>query len=366
MLMHDLFGSRHRRSVPSCFVLTMFIQTQQNEDTRHQAPGNSNLIALTLCATLFAPCMAALAQSPGKVHRIGFLSGSSAAGPTYGIDSVKRELRALGYVEGKNIAFEYRFAEDKPERSPVLAEELVRLKVDVIVCGGGGDVDAAKIVTRTVPIVFLESIADPVATGFVASLARPGGNITGFTTIATVLAGKRLELLKEAIPKLSRVGVLWNPQGRDNVEQWKESQRTGPRLGLQLYSMEASSPDKYEGAFKVAVNAGSAALAVTRHRLTNAYQKRIIQLAAKHRLPAIYYREDFAENGGLMSYGADEVEPFRRATAMIDKILKGAKPADIPVEQSSKFEFVINLKTAKQIGLTIPPKVLARADKVIQ
>jgi putative tryptophan/tyrosine transport system substrate-binding protein len=328
---------------------------------------NKNIFYLALGALLFALSVPVEAQQqPGKIHRIGFLSGSSASGPTYGIQSVKRELRALGYVEGKNIAFEYRFAEDKPERSPAIADELVRLKVDVIVCGGGGDTDAAKSVTRTIPIVFLESIADPVAMGFVASLARPGGNVTGFTTMATVLAAKRLELLKEAIPKLSRVGVLWNPQGRDSVEQWKESQQAAPRLGLQLYSMGASSSDKYESAFKEAVKAGSAAIAVTRHRLTNVYQKRIIELAAKHRLSAIYYREDFAENGGLMSYGADEVEPFKRAAAMIDKILKGIKPADIPVEQSTKFEFVINLNTAKQLGLTIPPEVLARADRVIR
>jgi ABC-type uncharacterized transport system substrate-binding protein len=336
--------------------------------SRQEATGNSKrikLFGLALCAMLFVLWAPAAAQ-PGKIQRIGFLSGSSATAPRYGIDSVKRELRTLGYVEGKNIAFEYRFAEDKAERSPVLAEELVRLKVDVIVCGGSGDVDAAKGVTRTIPIVFLESIADPVAIGFVASLARPGGNITGFTTITNILAGKRLELLKEAIPKLSRVAVLWNPQGRDNVEQWKESQRAAPRLGLQLHSMEASSYDKYESAFKEAVKAGSAAIAVTRHRLTNVYQKRIIELAAKHRLPAIYYREDFAENGGLMSYGADEVEPFKRAAVMIDKILKGIKPADIPVEQSTKFEFVVNLKTAKQIGLAIPPNVLARADRVIR
>jgi putative ABC transport system substrate-binding protein len=199
-----------------------------------------------------------------------------------------------------------------------------------------------------------------------ASLARPGGNITGFTTIATVLAGKRLELLKEAIPNLSRVAVLWNPQARDNAPQWKESQQVAPRVALQLYSMDVSSADKYENAFKEAIKAGSAALAVTRHRLSVTYQKRIIELAAKHRLPTIYYREDFVENGGLMSYGADEVEPFKRAAAMVDKILKGAKPADLPVEQPTKFELAFNLKTAKQIGVTIPQSLLYRADKVIK
>jgi putative ABC transport system substrate-binding protein len=323
------------------------------------------VLSILFVMVLLAVEVVAEAQQPTKIHRIGFLSGGF-PGSTFGIRSIQRELAALGYVEGKNIAFEYRYAEDKPERSPSLADDLVRLKVDVIVAGGGSDTQAAKNATKTIPIVFLESVADPVAVGLVASLARPGGNITGFTTIATVLAGKRLELLKEAIPNLSRVAVLWNPQARDNAPQWKESQQVAPQLGLQLHSMEVSSADKYESAFREAIKAGSAALAATRQRLSNTYQKRIIELASKNRLPAIYYREDFVENGGLMSYGPDEIEPFRRAASMVDKILKGAKPADIPVEQPTKFEFLVNLRTAKQIGLTIPPNVLARADKVIK
>ena len=319
---------------------------------------------LLVVVLLFVAAIAE-AQQAGKVHRVGFLTGVS--GPEgFSSDSVRRELRELGYVEGKNIAYEYRSAEGKRERSPALAAELVRLKVDVIVAGGGSDTQAAKNATRTIPIVFLESVADPVAIGLVATLARPGGNITGFTTIATVLAGKRLEILKETIPKLSLVAVLWNPESQDNVPQWKESQQVAPRLGLQLYSMGVSSTDKYDSAFKEAIKAGSRALAVTRHRLTVSYQKSIIELAAKNLLPTIHFREDFVKNGGLMSYGADEVEPFRRAAAMIDKILKGAKPAEIPVEQPTKFELVINLKTAKQIGLAIPQKVLARADRVIK
>ena len=326
---------------------------------------SKTISCFALSALLLALCVSAHAQQTGKIFRIGHLSGSF-PGATLGFPSVKRELRALGYIEGKNIAFEYRYAEDKPERSPTLADDLVRLKVDVIVAGGSGDTQAAKNATKTIPIVFMESIADPVALRFVDSLARPGGNITGFTTIATVLAGKRLAVLKEAIPKLSRVAVLWNPKTLDNEPQWKESQQVAPRLGLQLYSMEVSNLDKFEEAFKEAVKTRSEALTVTRNRLSNVYQKRIIELAAKFHLPAIYYREDFAENGGLMAYGADEVEPFRRVAAMIDKILKGTKPADIPVEQSSKFEFIVNLKTAKQLGLTIPPNVLARADRVIR
>ena len=226
----------------------------------------------------------------------------------------------------------------------------------------------AKKATKTIPIVFTDSNSDPVARGLVDSLARPVGNITGFYSMADVLAGKRLQVLKESIPKLSRVAVLRYPKSDSNDPQWTESQLAARQLGLQLYSMEIGNTDKYESAFKEAIKAGSAAVAVSRHRLSqrNRNQKRIIELAAKYRLPAIYFREDFIEQGGLMSYGADEVEPFKRVAAMVDKILKGTKPADIPVEQSSKFEFVINLKTAKQIGLTIPPNVLARADRVIR
>jgi len=323
------------------------------------------LSGLALGAMLFALCATVEAQQTGKLHRIGFLTGG-VAGPTFGPDAVRRELRELGYIEGKNISFEHRYAEDRPERSPALADELVRLKVDIIVASGTSDILAAKNATKTIPIVFLESAADPAVIGLVASLAKPGGNITGFTTMASILAGKRLELLKETLPKLSGVAVLWNPQARFNDFQWKESQFVARQLRLQLHSMEVSSTDHYENAFKDAVKAGSAALAVTRNRLSTTYQKQIITLAAKYRLPAIHYREDFVENGGLMSYGADEAEPFKRAASMIDKILKGAKPAEIPVEQATKFEFVINLKAAKQLGLTIPITVLERANKIIR
>jgi len=206
-----------------------------------------------------------------------------------------------------------------------------------------------------------------VATGLVDSLARPGGNITGFPDISAVLAGKRLELLKETIPKLSRVAVLWNPQGDPGpAQQWKESQVPARELGLQLHSMEVISPAKFEGAFQVATKVRSGALAVTESPLTVSNRKQIADLATKHRLPAIYSREDFVASGGLMSYGADRVEPYRRVASIVDKIVKGAKPADLPVEQPTKFELVINLKTAKQIGLTIPPEVLARANRLIK
>jgi putative tryptophan/tyrosine transport system substrate-binding protein len=241
------------------------------------------------------------------------------------------------------------------------------LKVDVIIAGGSNDTQAAKKATQTIPIVFADAVSDPVARGLVDSLARPGRNITGFYSMADVLAGKRLEVLKESIPKLSRVAVLWYTSSLTNEPQWTESQLAARHLGLQLHSMKIGSTDTYESAFKEAIKTRSTALALIRHRLSHTTnQKRIIELAAKYRLPAIYYREDFVEQGGLMSYGADEIEPFKRVAVMVDKILKGTKPADIPVEQPLKFELVINLKTAKQIGLTIPPNVLARADKVIR
>jgi putative ABC transport system substrate-binding protein len=249
-----------------------------------------------------------------------------------------------------------------------LADELVHLKVDVIIAGGPNDGLTAKKATKTIPVVFTDSPADPVAYGLVASLARPGGNVTGFYSMADVLAGKRLQVLKESMPKLSRIAILRYPESKGSEPQWTESQHAARQLGLELYSMEISGPDKYESAFKDAIKTGSTALAVVRHRLsqTPVNKKLIIELAAKYRLPAIYYREDFVEQGGLMSYGADEIEPFKRVASMVDKILKGTKPAEIPVEQSTKFEFVINLRTAKQIGLTIPPEVLARANRIIK
>jgi putative ABC transport system substrate-binding protein len=287
---------------------------------------------------------------------------------TFSVDALRRELRELGYVEGKNFVFELRSAEEKPERLAALADELVHLKVDVIIAGGPNDGLTAKKATKTIPVVFTDSPADPVAYGLVASLARPGGNVTGFYSMADVLAGKRLQVLKESMPKLSRIAILRYPESKGSEPQWTESQHAARQLGLELYSMEISGPDKYESAFKEATKRGSTAIAVVRHRLsqTPVNKKLIIELAAKYRLPAIYYREDFVEQGGLMSYGADEVEPFKRVASMVDKILKGTKPAEIPVEQSTKFEFVINLKTAKTLNLTIPPGVLARANRVIR
>jgi putative ABC transport system substrate-binding protein len=321
-----------------------------------------------LCAMLFAPCLSAEAQQPAKVPRIGWLQTRPGAGEAVagrGREVFRRLLRELGYVEGKNITFENRSADNKLDRLPALADELVRLKVDLIFTASLPGALAAKNATKTIPIVFLTA-ADPVAAGLVDSLARPGGNITGFTVIGTELAGKRLELLKETVPKLSRVAVLWNPGDSGNAQVWKESQLPARELGLQLHSMEIRSADDIEGAFKAAIKARSAALAVTQSALANSNLKQIADLATKNRLAAIHYRGDFVDNGGLMSYGADQAEQYRRVAVMVDKILKGTKPEDIPVEQPMRFELVLNLKTAKALGLTIPPIVLMRATRVVK
>jgi ABC-type uncharacterized transport system substrate-binding protein len=337
---------------------------------RHAATGNSKrakVIGFALCAMLVALSFSAAAQQPAKIAKIGWLGARpvSREDPTSGHERFRRMFRDLGYIEGKNFAFELRSADNKLDLLPSLADELVRLKVDVLLTPSTVEARAAKNVTRTIPIVFLGS-GDPVAEGLVDSFARPGGNLTGFSSIAPVLAGKRLELLKETIPKLSRVAVLWDPHGPSSVQQWKESQLPARELGLQLRSMEISNAGKFDGVFNEAVKAGSGGLAVTSSPFINDNQKRIAELASKNRLPAIYNRGDFADNGGLMSYGPDLTEPYRRIAWMVDKILKGTKPADIPVEQPKKFELIINLKAAKQIGLTIPPNVLARADRVIK
>jgi len=306
------------------------------------------------------------AQQQAKLPKIGWLdSGPSVRGTRLG-ELFLRRLRELGYVEGKNITIEYRSADDKLDRLPALAGELVRLNVDALVTSTTPGAVADKNATKTIPIIFILLAADPVAAGLIDSLARPGGNITGLTNIAAELGGKRLELLKETVPKLTRVALLWDPQNSGSAQAWKESQLPARELGLQLHSMEVSSADKFEGAFNDAIKARSAALAVTPMILATSNRKQIVELTAKTRLPAIYARDEFVESGGLMSYGTDLDEHYRRAATYVDRILKGAKPADLPVEQPTKFELVINLKTAKQIGLTIPPNVLARADRVIK
>jgi putative ABC transport system substrate-binding protein len=318
-----------------------------------------------LVTTFLLAAASAEAQQPAKIPKIGYLQAGFAAS-AINLEGLQRELRSLGYIEGKNITFLSRFAETKYDRLPALADELVRLKVDMIVAPGANDTRAAKNATRTIPIVFLGTVSDPVSLGLVDSLARPGGNITGFTTIGSALAGKRLELLKETIPKLTRVAMLWNPENEGSAEVWKESQRPAKELGLQLHSMPVNSADEFESRFREAVKARSGALAVTGGALIANNQEQVINLAAKSRLPAMYNRTVDVANGGLMSYGHDESERYRRTAVMVDKILKGAKPADLPVEQPTKFELMINLKTAKTLGLTIPPMVLMRAEKVIK
>ena len=332
---------------------------------RQEGVGNSKtlkLVVYALGAMLSAPCSSAEAQQHVNVPKIGFLGARSAALGT-GLERLRQELRALGYVEGKNIVLESRYADNQLDRLPALADELIWTKVDVVVAADTPEALAAKNTTKTIPIVFVIG-GDPVTAGLVDSLARPGRNITGFTISATMLAGKRLELLKEIIPKLSRVVVLWDPQDRGSTQQWKESQLAAKDLGLQIHSIQVSTANDLESAFKEATKAGNTALAVTQSPLLG--QKGIADLATKSRLPAIYDTRNLVDSGGLMSYGVDRTEPYRRVASMIDKILKGTKPADLPVEQATKFELVINLKSAKQIGLTIPPNVLARADKVIK
>jgi putative ABC transport system substrate-binding protein len=325
----------------------------------------AKILVYVLPAFILTTIHLADAQQPKKVPRIGYLTSNTSYAELPRLDAFRQGLRDLGHIEGQNIVIEHRHAEGKFDRLPGFAAELVGLKVDVLVGVTTNAVVAAKNATRTIPIVFI-GVSDPVAADLVDSLARPGGNITGFTNIAPVLSGKRLELLKETVPKLSRVAVLWDPQSPGSEPQWKESQLAARELGLRLYSMEVSSADKYEGAFTEATKARSDALAVTLNPVANSNQKQIADLATKNRLPTICARGDFVDNGCLMSYGPSYVAEGRDAARYVDKILKGAKPADLPVEQPMKFEFIINLKTAKQIGLTIPPNVLARADRVVK
>lgn len=304
------------------------------------------------------------AQKLGKPPKIGFLGVRPAASASH-LKELRRELSILGRVDGKNIVIEPRYWENKPDGLRASVEELLRLRVDLFLIPGTPAALAVKKATPTIPIVFY-FVGDPVSAGLVDSLARPGGNVTGFTIIAPVLAGKRLEILRETIPRLTRVALLWNPQDPSSAQQWQESQLAARELGLKLHSLEVSHADKYESVIDAAIKAGSGALTATLHALANSNQKRIVELVAKNRLPAIYARRDYVENGGLMSYGADLTEPYKRAANYVDKILKGRKPADLPVEQPTKFEFLVNLKTAADIGLTIPPNVLVRANRVIR
>jgi putative ABC transport system substrate-binding protein len=325
----------------------------------------SLLLALSyFVALLLAVSLPAEAQEPKKLPRIGYLGGTTSTS-VINLKPFRERLRELGYVEGQNITMEIRHHEGKVERLPNLAAELVRLNCDVIVTNGTEAAETAKNVLKTIPIV-MGIGADAVRRGIVSDLARPGGNITGLTDIGSEINGKRLELLKEALPNLSRVGFLWSPTNPDTGVELKETEPVARSLRLGIESIEVKGPDDFERAFHAATKKRIEALLVTRGGFLAFHEKKIIDLAAKSRLPAMYNNNRSVEAGGLMSYTADRIEQFRRAAEYVDKILKGAKPADLPVERPKKFELVINLKTAKQIGLTIPPNVLARADKVIK
>jgi putative ABC transport system substrate-binding protein len=315
---------------------------------------------------LFALCASAEAQQTGKVPRIAYLTGNSPSTNPARIEAFQQGLRKLGYVEGKNIFIEWRYAEGKPDRLPALAAELVRLKVDVIVTGGAGSTRPANEATNAIPIVMAQD-PDPVGNGFIASLARPGGNITGLSTLAPELSGKQLELLKETIPKLSRVAVFGTSTQPANAQSLKKTELAAGAFRVKLQYLDILVPKDIEGAFQAAGKGqADAVLMLVPSSVAGSHRKEIVELAVKSRLPATYPQSQYVEAGGLMSYGVSIVDLNRRAATYVDKILKGRKPADLPVEQPMKFEFIINLKAAKQIGLTIPPNVLARADRVIR
>jgi putative ABC transport system substrate-binding protein len=334
---------------------------------RHEATCNSKkvkVIGVALCAMLFALCVPAEAQQPAKVPRIGFLTAISASSMSARMEAFRKGLYELGHAEGKNLVIEYRYADGKLDQLSAFAAELVRLKVDVIVTAGATATGRAKEATATIPIVMAQD-GDPVATGVVASLARPGGNVTGLSTLSPELSGKRLEILKEIVPNLSRVAVFGttNPV---NMQALKEIEFAAKALGLKLQTLNILGPKDIGIAFRAASKERAGAVLVLVSAVILSERPQILDLAVKSRLPVIYPQNEYVEEGGLMSYASNYADLFRRAATYVDKILKGAKPGDLPVEQPTKFEFVINLKAAKQIGLTIPPNVLARADKVIR
>jgi putative tryptophan/tyrosine transport system substrate-binding protein len=323
------------------------------------------LLSIVVVVMHLAVGVIAHAQQAGKIFRIGFLDGGTAAGSAVLVDTFRQELIKLGWIEGKNISIEYRSG-GKNDRLPELAADLVRLKVDLIVVDTGTSALAAKGATSTIPMV-MTIVGDPVGFGLVASLARPGGNVTGNASLSPELITKRLEILKDAIPKLARVGLLRSPTSITTEIQLKELKPTALALKLKLEEIETQpDPKGLESAFQTAKQKQVNAIMLQATRQFFAERKRIVELAVKYRLPAIYYQKEFVDEGGLMSYGADYTDLYRRAAVYVDKILKGAKPADLPVQQPTKFEFVINLKAAKQIGLTIPVRVLERANHVIK
>jgi putative tryptophan/tyrosine transport system substrate-binding protein len=324
---------------------------------------NKKISGLALCALLFALSPSAEAQKELKVPRLGVLQ--LGAPPNVNVEAFIQGLRELGYIEGKNILIEYRWAEGKADRLPGLATELVRLKVDAIFTTGTPAIFALKQATKTVPVVFF-STSDPVGTGVVTSLAHPGGNITGITTLASDLWPKRLELLKEIVPKLSRVAMIWNKGNAGMNLEAKATQEVAGPLAIALQDRGVKDPNELDVVFLAMTKDRPDGFLALMDPVLNSYQKQILDFLAQNRLPAVFENKNWVEAGGLISYGANYADAHRRAATLMDNILKGAKPADLPVEQPTKFELVINLKTAKQIGLTIPSNVLARADRVIK
>jgi putative ABC transport system substrate-binding protein len=320
------------------------------------------LVASTIILVVFKISDAA---QTGKIFQIGYLSMQSASSQSDRVEAIRQELSHFGYTEGKDITIHYRYAEGDLGRINHLADELMRLKVDIIISQGTQAALAAKRATATIPIVMIGT-TDPVATGLVTSLARPGGNITGLSNMNAEYAGKRLELLKDTNPKISRLAVLWNSANPGTALNFKETRTAAEKLRLQIQSLDVHTVKDLDGAFDSVISSTVDALVALQSPITMIYFRRIVEFAAKNRLPLICDRSDFVEAGGLMSYAPKALEPDRRAAQYVDKILKGAKPGDLPIERPTKFELVINLKTAKQIGLTIPPNVLARADKVIR
>jgi len=337
---------------------------------RHRERGNKKLIGVALCALVLALGFSVEAQQPKKVPRIGYLSPFDAATESARSEPYRLALRELGYIEGQNIAIEYRYAEGKNDRLPGLAAELVRLKVDVIVVAGGGEplIRAAMNATNTIPIVLTGGGADPVEAGYVESLARPGGNVTGITFLNRELGGKRLELLKEAAPKLGRVAVLYDPASPAPAREVKEHLPVAARtLRLTIHPWEIRDAADFDKVFVAVKKERPNGLYVPgAGPLMAAIKKPTVGFALKNQLPSIYVTREFVDAGGLMYYGADRADSYRRVAYFVDRILKGAKPADLPVQQATKFEFVINLKAAKQIGLTLSPEFLARANQVVK
>jgi putative ABC transport system substrate-binding protein len=336
--------------------------------TRQQAVGNSifvKVFGLHFYVMLFALCSSLEAQQPARIPRIGYLSVRDSAGDAERSKALRLGLRERGYVEGQNIIIEYRYAEGKDDRLPALATELVRLNIDVIVTSGASGTRAAKAVTNTIPIVMTQD-PDPIGNGFIASFAEPGGNITGLSNLNRELSGKRLELLKEIVPRLARVAVIGTSNFPGNAQELKETELAAGAFGMKLQYLDVLNPNDIETAFRAVGSGHADAMLVLASPILLSHRQRLVDLALKRRVPTIYNQRLYVEDGGLLTYGVNLNDLARRAATYVDKILKGAKPTDLPVEQPTKFELVVNLKTAKQIGLTIPPNVLARADRVIR